>query len=351
MAETCAEKNSYGFREGRSCADAIGQCFIALAKSYAAVWVLEGDIKSCFDGISHDWLLEHIPMDRKVLEKWLRAGFMEDGRLYPTEAGTPQGGIASPLLANLTLDGLEGAIRSAIQPRRDKVNFIRYADDFVVTAARREVLEEKVQPVIAEFLRPRGLELSEEKTKITHIQEGFDFLGQNVRKYGKKLMITPSQKARQGIIAKVRETVRAWRGLAAEVLIRKLNPLLRGWANYHRYIIASEAFFQVDRYVTGRLYRWARRRHPNKSWGWIRRKYFSADEEHCFSTALRRADGESRWLKVYRLSRTILERHIKVQAVATPYYPVYVKYFAKRRCFAWRTYPVGKRVQLTLETI
>ena len=198
IAETCADKNSYGFREGRCCADAIAQCFNALAKSYAPVWVLEGDIKSCFDEISHDWLLNHIPMNREILRKWLRAGFLEQGRLYPTRAGTPQGGIASPLLANMTLDQLEPAIQAVIRPRRDKVNFIRYADDFIVTAAGREVLEERVKPVIAVFVRERGLSLSEEKTKITHIEEGFDFLGQNLRKQGKKLRITPSRKAIAG---------------------------------------------------------------------------------------------------------------------------------------------------------
>jgi len=139
IAETCADKNSYGFREGRSCADAIGQCFIALAKSYSPTWVLEGDIKSCFDEISHSWLVDHIPMDRRTLAQWLKAGFMENQRLFPTIAGTPQGGIASPVLANLTLDGLEVAIRASVV-RRDKVNFIRYADDFIVTAARKEIL-------------------------------------------------------------------------------------------------------------------------------------------------------------------------------------------------------------------
>ena len=175
VAESRADWNSYGFREGRCCADAIGQCFIALAKKASPEWVLEGDIKSCFDEISHAWLLENIPMDRRILGQWLQAGFMEGGRLFPTTAGTPQGGIASPLLANLTLDGLEAVIRGAINPRRDKVNFIRYADDFIVTAARPEILQEQVKPVIVRFLAERGLRLSEEKTTLTHIQKGFNF--------------------------------------------------------------------------------------------------------------------------------------------------------------------------------
>ena len=341
IAETCADKNSYGFREGRCCADAIAQCFNALAKSYAPLWVLEGDIKSCFDEISHDWLIGHIPMDRKILRKWLRAGFLEQGRLYPTAAGTPQGGIASPLLANMTLDGLEPAIRATIRPRHDKVNFIRYADDFIVTAARRDVLEERVKPVIAAFLRERGLTLSEEKTKITHIEEGFDFLGQNLRKRGQKLLITPSRKAIAGIREKVRRCVRRCRGLATEVLIRTLNPILRGWANYHRYVVAREAFYQVDRYVNDLLWRWARRRHPNKSCGWRCRKYYPAAGKGCFATWVRNREGQPRLLRLRPLLQTVMERHIKVKAEANPYHPDWVKYFEKRRCFAWRSYPVG----------
>jgi len=160
IAETVGDRNSYGFREGRSCADAIGQCFCALAKSYAPVWVLEGDIKSCFDRISHPWLLKTIPMDKRVLRQWLEAGYWEKGQLFPTNEGTPQGGIISPLLSNLTLDGMEKAIRSQIKIRRDQVNFIRYADDFVVTARTKEMLEQIVKPIVVAFLAQRGLELS-----------------------------------------------------------------------------------------------------------------------------------------------------------------------------------------------
>src|SRR5258708_4855009 len=141
VAETGADKNSYAFREGRSCADAIGQCFIVLARDHSASWALEGDIASCYDDISHPWMLKNILMDRRILQQWLKAGLVENNRLFPTTAGPPQGGIASPVLANLTLDGLEGVIRSAIDPKHDKVNFIRYADDFIVTGASQEILE------------------------------------------------------------------------------------------------------------------------------------------------------------------------------------------------------------------
>src|SRR6266404_703361 len=243
VAETVADRNSYGFREGRSCADAIGQCFCALAKSYAPVWVLEGDIKSCFDRISHSWLLKSIPMDKKMLRHWLKAGYWEKDRLFPTNEGTPQGGIISPVLANLTLDGLEQAIRSQIRPRRDQVNFIRYADDFIVTARTKETLEQIVKPAVVAFLISRGLELSEQKTAITHIETGFNFLGQNVRKYKNKLVIKPARDGLKALVQKTRECIKGMLGQKGERLIKALNPIIRGWANYHRHVCSAEAFW------------------------------------------------------------------------------------------------------------
>lgn len=341
VAETTGDRNSYGFREGRSCADAIGQCFNALAKSYAPVWILEGDIKSCFDEISHTWLLDHIPMDKKVLHQWLQAGFMENQRLFPTTLGTPQGGIASPVLANLTLDGLEETIRKAVKVRRDKVNFVRYADDFVVTAASRELLEQTVKPVIISFLQERGLRLSEEKTVITHIAQGFNFLGQQVRKYGKKLLIKPARSSVRNVLEKARERIRESRGMKAEVLIRKLNPVLRGWAQYHRNVVSKKIYHRVDFHIQKMLWSWARREHQKKTNGWIGRRHFSAAEKAQFSEWIEDREGKRRVLKVYRLSDTIIERHIKVRGEANPYDPEDIEYFKKRRCFAWRTYPAG----------
>jgi RNA-directed DNA polymerase len=346
VAESRADWNSYGFREGRSCADAIGQCFITLAKKASPEWILEGDIKSCFDEISHTWLLEHIPMDRRILGQWLQAGFLEEGRLFPTTAGTPQGGIASPLLANLTLDGLEASIRGAIQPRRDKVNFIRYADDFIVTAARPEILHEQVKPVIIRFLAERGLRLSEEKTLVTHIQKGFNFLGQTVRKHGAKLLITPTRQSVRHVLEKARQLIRSCHGHNAATLIRRLNPILRGWANYHRNVVSKRIYGRVDHLVKQMLWQWAHRQHPKKSRGWIQQRYFSADEPGRFSTRTQDQEGKTRWKKVYAVARTVIQRHIKVRGPAHPYHPDYVDYFKKRRCFAWRTYPLGKACQI-----
>lgn len=341
IAETCADKNSYGFREGRSCADAIGQCFTVLARRTAPQWVLEGDIQACFDQISHPWMRKNIPMDRRVLGQWLKAGYLENNRLFPTTAGTPQGGIASPVLANLTLDGMESAIRAAIDPKGDKVNFIRYADDFVVTAATKEILEQKVKPAVTQFLEERGLKLSEEKTAITHLTEGFNFLGQNVRKYGQKLLIKPTRQSVRSVLEKAKDRIKKGHGQKAEALIRKLNPLLRGWANYHRHVVSKRQFARVDYYLHAMLRRWARRQHPNKSAGWLRQRYFSADPKGAFSLKVKDHQGQEQVRKVYSLAQTRIEHHIKVRGAANPYDPTYTEYFERRRCFAWRTYPLG----------
>jgi len=166
VAETTADRNSCGFREGRGCADAIAAAFNALNKPNSATWVLEGDITGCYDNISQEWMLANIPMDDDVLRKWLQAGYIEKNRLYPTRKGTPQGGILSPTLANMTLDGLERVIREAV-PRRSRVNFVRYADDFIITGKSRQLLERQVKPAVEAFLAERGLSLSAEKTMMT----------------------------------------------------------------------------------------------------------------------------------------------------------------------------------------
>ena len=196
IAEETADPNSYGFRPFRSTADAIDQCFKILRMRTSAQWILEGDITGCFDNFSHDWLLEHVPMDKALLRKWLTTGYIDQRQLHPTLKGTPQGGIVSPLASNVALDGLEEILKQEFA-QKDKVHLVRFADDFVITGASKELLEKKVRPLVEEFLKERGLELSEEKTRIVHITDGFVFLGQEVRKYGDKLLITPSKKERQ----------------------------------------------------------------------------------------------------------------------------------------------------------
>ncbi len=188
-----------------------------------------------------------------MLHKWLKAGFMENRTLFPTEAGTPQGGIISPTLANLTLDGLEPLLKQHF-PRKyadgkticPKIHLVRYADDFIITGTTKDVLENEVRPLVEQFLRDRGLQLSPEKTCITHIEQGFDFLGQNLRKFDGKLIIQPSKKNTHAFLEKVRELIRQNRGTSQTDLIRQLNPVIRGWANYHRHIVARQTFKRVE---------------------------------------------------------------------------------------------------------
>jgi len=253
ISETLADKGSYGFRLFRSCHDALERCFIHLSRTDSATWILEGDIKGCFDNISHQWLIENIPMDKKILQQWLKAGFVENKQLFPTEQGTPQGGIISPTLANMTLDGLEKMLDNAFgiylradgcrKNNKHKIHLIRYADDFIVTADSKEILENKVKPLIEDFLTKRGLQLSQEKTKITHIAEGFDFLGQNIRMYAKnKLLMRPSKDSIKSVRAKLKDIIVKHRGSKAAVLIRNLNWLITGWANYHKHACSKKNF-------------------------------------------------------------------------------------------------------------
>jgi len=338
IAETLADRNSYGFREGRRCADALEQCFKMLSRTNSAPWVLEGDIRACFDEISHAWLLRHVPMDKPILRAWLKAGYWEKGQLFPTPAGTPQGGLISPLLANLALDGMEQAVKTVAARRGDKINFARYADDFIVTGATRELLEQKVKPALTAFLHERGLELSEQKTVITHIQTGFDFLGHTVRKHGDKLLIQPAKSKVQTLRQKISRVIHAALGRTQETLLRQLNPLLRGWANYYRNGVARQTFATVDDYVWHKLWNWMARRHPGKSQAWKKRKYFTAaGDPGRFSVRIYRQNGASRVLTLYQMTKTGIERHLKIKGEANPYDPSYTEYFEKRRCFVWRT--------------
>jgi RNA-directed DNA polymerase len=266
VAETTADKNSYGFRPGRSTADAIGQSFLMLSHKDSATWVLEGDLRGCFDNISHEWMLRQIPTDKAVLRKWLKAGFVEKRILFPTEAGTPQGGIVSPTLANLTLDGLERMLKEKFSGKRTpslRVNLIRYADDFIITGTSKELLENEVKPLVEQFLRDRGLQLSPEKTCVTHIENGFDFLGQNLRKHGGKLLIQPSKKIRtdsgQGAATHSPES-----RTQPDRLDTSTQPRYSRLGNYHRHVVAKRMFRKVE-WACGTAWRWARRRHSGSA--------------------------------------------------------------------------------------
>jgi RNA-directed DNA polymerase len=341
VVETTADKNSYGFRQQRSCADAIGQCFTTLSKTNPQ-WVLEGDIKSCFDRISHDWLLAHVPMDRVILQKWLKAGYMEKHVLHETTDGTPQGGIISPALANCALDGLERLLTDkfpawsrlkSLGDNRACVNLIRYADDFVITGRSKELLEGEIKPLVEQFLQERGLELSPAKTVITHVEKGFDFLGQNVRKYPNgKLLIKPSKKNIKTFLDGIRGNIKAALGRSAADLIDWLNPKIRGWSNYHRHVVSKRVFGRVDYAIFNHLWQWARRRHSNKSSCWLKQKYFEQHGGNNWSFFGESCDNEGKPYKARLLlaSRTPIQRHVKIKSAANPYDPAHETYFEKR---------------------
>jgi RNA-directed DNA polymerase len=341
VGETTADKNSYGFRQQRSCADAIEQCFKAL-RSANTQWILEGDIKSCFDKISHDWLLAHVLMDRVILQKWLKSGYMEKHVLHESTDGTPQGGIISPALANCALDGLERLLQEkypagkrlkSLGGEKPCVNLVRYADDFVITSKSKELLEGEIKPLVEQFLQKRGLELSPTKTVITHVEHGFDFLGQNVRRYPNgKLFITPSKKNVGTFLKGIRRTIKAAHGVSAADLIDQLNPKIRGWANYHRHVVSKRTFGHVDRNIFSSLWQWARRRHPNKSPRWFKPKYFDRRGNRDWSFFGETCDDEGRPTKVwlYYAKSTPIKRHVKVKGEANPYDPTYETYFEER---------------------
>ena len=342
IAETTADPNSYGFRNGRSTHDAIEQCFTCLNKGKSPKWVLEGDIKGCFDHISHQWLVENIPMDTEVLRKWLKCGFVDAKHLFPTEEGTPQGGTISPVLMNMTLDGLERKLRETFPSQqhrngkalKHKMNFVRYADDFIITGNTPEFLRDEVLPVVRAFLQERGLQLSEEKTTITHIEDGFDFLGQNIRTYGGKMLIKPSDSAISSLLEKVRTIIKENKTATQELLIRRLNPVIRGWVNYHRHVVSSEIFSLVDHQIYQSLWRWAKRRHKNKGHRWIAKRYWHqmGNRSWAFATQLGKQtpDSEPTYLSLIYATDTKILRFRKIVATANPFDQQWDGYFEER---------------------
>ena len=329
VAETLADRNSYGFRPKRSCADAIEACFKAFSRKSSPSVALEGDIKSCFDKISHKWLLANIPMDKVILEKWLKCGFVDNGKLFPTDEGTPQGGIISPTLLNLTLRGLEATIAAATK-KSDKINVVVYADDFIVSGVSKEVLENKVKPAIVEFLKERGLTLSEEKTVITGIEQGFDFLGHNIRKYDGKLLIKPSKKNVKTFLHKIRESFITLKTSKTEDLISHLNPKIRGWANYFRHVVSKDVYSYVDHHIFWATWKWARRRHPGRGKRWIWKKYFPDPSHSGHLMATAKGPRGPLTVTLAKASTTKIHRHIKIRADANPYDQKYGEYFKQR---------------------
>lgn len=335
------EPNSYGFRPGRSCHDAERAIFNSIR--YLPKFVLDADIAKCFDRINHKALLAKLgsfPKLRRCIKAWLKAGIMEGGKLFPTEEGTPQGGIISPLLANIALHGLENVIKSAFPTgiRQDgKVikwspEVIRYADDFLILHRDLDALKE-AQNIAGKWLQGMGLEMKPSKTRITHTLKeyegnvGFDFLGFHVKQYpcgkakssrnssgeilGFTASIRPSKEAQKRILDKVAQIVDKHRSAPQEALINKLNPIIRGWGKYFSSVVSKEIFSKIDMLIFQKLRAWAFRRHPNKGRTWIANKYWHPETgKWIFGTNKER---------LFKLSDIPIKRHVKVQGIRSPY--------------------------------
>ena len=327
IVECNSDPNSYGFRKERSTHDARSQLFVCLSQKASAQWVLDADIKGFFDHINHDWLMRKVSMDKRILQQWLKSGVVDKGHFARTEKGTPQGGIISPTLANITLNGLETGLHDYLshklgvsQATKAKVHLVRYADDFVVTGSSQELLETMVKPWVAEFLRERGLVLSAEKTQVVHIEQGFDFLGWNFRKYGEKMLIKPSQKNVKAFYGKIKEIIGTSLSVPTQTLIHRLNPLLRGWAAYHKGVVAKAAFSKLDHLIYWRLMRWGLRRHPRKSVKWVLEHYWKRPLGRWdFMSSSNECDQTLDSLALIKLADTPIVRHTKIRGAYNPF--------------------------------
>lgn len=331
VAETCGDSHSYGFREKRSLHDAIKQSFICLATKVAAPWVLEADIKGCFDHISHDWLLENIPLPKPILKQWLKSGFIESSAFHDTSEGTPQGGIISPILCNMALDGLQDLVIKGRNKKRRKLNIIRYADDFIITGATQDILLNEIKPDVECFLAKRGLTLSVEKTKLTHINDGFDFLGFTIRKFKHKLIIKPAKQKTPQLLERIRKLLAQCHGIPFYAMLSKLNSVLRGWAYAHRKVVVKKILSFIDSNVFKQIANWLRKEHRNKNWSWINKTYHKQSKgRFSWGSTYERKDGEIKWVELFRMADIPVRYHTKIRCEANPYDRQYYDYFRRR---------------------
>jgi RNA-directed DNA polymerase len=333
------EPRSYGFRPGRGCHDAIEAIYkVAHGESPKRMWVLDADLAAAFDQIDHSHVLRQLGSfpARGMVRGWLKAGVVEDGHLTPTEEGVPQGGVISPVLLNVALHGMEQAAgvryitwaSGAGKTRSDSPVLIRYADDLLALChSRAQALEVKAR--LAEWLAPRGLIFNEDKTRIVTLDEGFDFLGFNVRRYRGKLLIKPSKAAVRRIRQRLSVEMRSLRGTNAAAVLKRLNPIIRGWAAYYRTAVSSETFEALDDHMWRLTYKWASFTHPKKSKRWVVDRYFSRFNE----------SKRTRWVFGDRASGAYLHkfgwmkivRHRMVTGTASPDDPALATYWADRR--------------------
>ena len=330
VAETTGDYNSYGFREKRSLHDAVKQGFIVLANRSSAKWILEADIKGCFDNINHEWMLENIHLPKHILQQWLKSGYMEANNLFSTEAGTPQGGIISPILCNMVLDGLENRVIKGRNKKRRKLNVIRYADDFIVTGASPEILQCEIKPEIVCFLKERGLTLSPEKTQISQIDDGFDFLGFNFRKHKNKLLIKPARKKTTDLLSKLKVFFRNCLGRPFSAVLPKLNSILRGWAYAHRHVVAKDIMNFLDMEIFKGICKWLKTSNQSMKWSEIKQRYMGHHKGRLEIGTLIANRRQRKWISLFKMADLSIHYHWKICGDANPYAPECQEYFKQR---------------------
>ena len=327
--ETVLETNTYGFRTGRSTQDAIKAIFNGI--HFQPKYVLDADISKCFDKIDQRALCEKLntsPRLTRQIRAWLKAGVLDNDQFQATPTGAAQGSVISPLLANVALHGLEAGLQRVFKGAR-RPTLVRYADDLVVLHKDLAVVQAS-QQLLSQWLSEMGLELKPSKTRITHTlvphegQVGFDFLGYEVRQYpvgktyskqGFKTIIKPSKEAIRRHSHRIREAIKTRKAASQAALIARLNPIIRGWANYYANACSKVTFGHLGHLLYHKLRAWAYRRHPHKSRHWIARKYWLIGTEGwVFAT---RNDAGS--LRLFKHSQTPIKRHIKVQGSRSPY--------------------------------
>jgi len=346
------EGSSYGFRPGRATHDAIGRIYTLSNPRGRRKWVVDADIKGAFDNIDHEYLLTAIGevSGRELIRQWLKAGYVDKGVFHDTDAGTPQGGVISPLLANIALHGMEEALGVRFDYRgvvKSSRAVVRYADDFVVFCESRADAETVIR-ALKEWLAQRGLTLSEEKTRIVHLTEGFDFLGFNVRYYpvtntrtGYKLLITPSKESVRNIKAKLRDRWQTLQGSNARTVIASFTPIVRGWANYHRAGVASRVFTDLDHWMFRKEANFVRHLHPLKSWHWRKHRYWGKRNPHRNDNWVFGDRQTGRYLIKFKWFK--IRRHVMVRGTSSPDDPNLRDYWAKRLAEKSKDLSLGKQ--------
>jgi len=345
--ESRFEPASYGFRPKRSTHDAVKNLFLKLSARSKRKWIFEGDFKGCFDNLSHEHILAKIGKfpEESLIEKWLKAGYVDNETFHETERGTPQGGVISPLLANIALHGMEEEL--GVEYRYDKnggnagyrlktqsVGIVRYADDFVILTQTQEQANSMYEKM-TEYLHKRQLTLSMEKTKITHIEEGFDFLGFNIRQYKKNnkkriLLIKPSKDSIKKTKATIKEACARKKGRPVGELIQELNPIIRGTGYYWNKVASSNVFSEVTNYVWIKTRKLLNQQHHMKSTEWKRKKYFKPDHNGISKDKWILTDPKDNKNQITKMSWIPIERHVMIKHDSSPDNPELKQYFEIR---------------------